>query len=224
MMPDAPATAGPSRRAVLSRIDRSCCQAMELSTTTGAIVTAIFGYLLGSIPIANLVARRRSRIDLRAVGDRNPGYWNAKETLGRRAAVPVFIGDVAKGTAAALVGMALANPGVWGLAYVGTGAAMVGHAFPLFARFRGGRSVLTFVGGAAVFAPIPVLISVVVLLAVFAVTKSFAMGARAGFVVLPFVTLIVQGPYQTAAMGVLMTFIGVRFLMASLGDRARARR
>lgn len=197
---------------------------MELSTTTGAIVTAIFGYLLGSIPIANLVARRRSRIDLRAVGDRNPGYWNAKETLGRRAAVPVFIGDVAKGTAAALVGMALANPGVWGLAYVGTGAAMVGHAFPLFARFRGGRSVLTFVGGAAVFAPIPVLISVVVLLAVFAVTKSFAMGARAGFVVLPFVTLIVQGPYQTAAMGVLMTFIGVRFLMASLGDRARARR
>ncbi len=116
-----------------------------------------------------------------------PGYWNAKETLGRRAAVPVFIGDVAKGTAAALVGLALANPGVWGLTYVGTGAAMVGHAFPLFARFRGGRSVLTFVGGAAVFAPIPVLISVLVLLVVFAVTKSFALGCEAGFVVLPFV-------------------------------------
>ena len=66
---------------------------------------------------------------------------------------------------------------------------MVGHAFPVFARFHGGRSVLTFIGGAAVFAPVPVLISVIVLLLVFAVTKSFAYGTRAGFVVLPFVTL-----------------------------------
>jgi glycerol-3-phosphate acyltransferase PlsY len=197
---------------------------MELSTAAGAVVTAIAGYLLGSIPVANIVAGRRSRIDLRAVGDRNPGYWNAKETLGRRAALPVFIGDVAKGAAAALIGLVLANPGVWGLTYVGTGAAMVGHAFPLFDRFRGGRSVLTFVGGAAVFAPVPVLISVLALLVVFAVTKSFAWGARAGFVVLPFATLAVQGPYRTAAMGVLMTFIGARFLVAALDDRSTGRR
>ena len=113
----------------------------------------------------------------------------------------MFIGDVAKGAAAALVGLALANPGVWGLAYVGAGAAMVGHAFPVFAHFRGGRSVLTFVGGAAVFAPIPVAIAVVVLLVVFAVTKSFAWGARAGFVVLPFVTLVVQGPVSHGGDG-----------------------
>jgi acyl phosphate:glycerol-3-phosphate acyltransferase len=195
---------------------------MELSTTTGVIVTALVGYLIGSIPVADLVARRRSAVDLRTVGDHNPGYWNAKETLGRRAALPVFNGDLAKGTAAALVGLALANPGVWGLTYVGAGAAMVGHAFPVFAHFRGGRSVLTFVGGAAVFAPIPVAISVVVLLVVVAVTKSFAWGARAGFVVLPFVTLAVQGPHRTAAMGVLMSFIGLRFLMAVEFDRRRA--
>lgn len=197
---------------------------MELSTAAGVMVTAVIGYLLGSIPVANLVARRRSQIDLRAVGDHNPGYWNAKETLGRRAALPVFIGDLAKGTAAALVGLALANPGVWGLTYVGTGAAMVGHAFPIFARFRGGRSVLAFVGGAAVFAPIPVAISVLALLVVFAITKSFAIGTRAGFVVLPFATIVVQGPYQTAAMGVLMTFIGLRFLAAALGDHGHDRR
>jgi glycerol-3-phosphate acyltransferase PlsY len=197
---------------------------MELSTTTGVIVTAIVGYLLGSIPVADLVTRRRAAVDLRTVGDRNPGYWNAKETFGRRAALPVFIGDVAKGAAAALVGLALANPGVWGLSYVGAGAAMVGHAFPVFAHFRGGRSVLTFVGGAAVFAPIPVAISVLVLAVIFGITKSFAYGARTGFVVLPFVTLAVQGPYRTAAMGVLMSFIGLRFLMARAGQSANAPR
>ena len=187
---------------------------MEFSTTAAVAVTAMVGYLLGSIPVANLVAHRRAALDLRTVGDHNPGYWNAKETLGHRAALPVLIGDVAKGSVAALVGVALANPGVWGLAYVGTGAAMVGHAFPIFARFRGGRSVLTFVGGAAVFAPLPVLIGVTALLVVFGITKSFAYGARAGFVVLPFASLAVQGPYRTAAMGVLMSFIGLRFLMA----------
>jgi glycerol-3-phosphate acyltransferase PlsY len=187
---------------------------MEPSTTVDVVITVVIGYVLGSIPVADLVAARRSAVDLRTVGDHNPGYWNAKETLGGRAALPVFIGDVAKGSLAALLGAAIADPGVWGMAYVGTGAAMVGHAFPVFARFRGGRSVLTFVGGAAVFAPVPVLVGVGVLLAVLAVTRSFAYGARAGFVVLPIATLVVQGPYQTAAMGVLMTFIGMRFLMA----------
>jgi acyl phosphate:glycerol-3-phosphate acyltransferase len=193
---------------------------MELSTTAAVAVTALVGYVVGSIPVANVVAHRRAAIDLRTVGDRNPGYWNAKETLGRRAALPVFIGDVAKGTVAALVGLAIANPGVWGLAYVGTGAAMIGHAFPIFARFRGGRSVLTFVGGAAVFAPLPMLIAVSAMLVVFGLTKSFAYGARAGFVVLPVAALAVQGPHRTAAMGVLMTFIGLRFLMARPGHPA----
>jgi acyl phosphate:glycerol-3-phosphate acyltransferase len=190
-----------------------------IATEWGVVVTVGIGYVIGSIPVANLVAGRRSSVDLRDVGDRNPGYWNAKETLGRRAALPVFVGDVAKGLIAALIGAALANPGVWGMAFVGTGAAMVGHALPVFARFRGGRSVLTFVGGAAVFAPVPVAIGVLTLVVVMAITRSFALGTRAGFVVLPLAQLVVNGPFQTAAMGALMTFIGLRFLMAARADR-----
>jgi acyl phosphate:glycerol-3-phosphate acyltransferase len=187
---------------------------MDVSTPMAVLVTAVVGYLVGSIPVADLVSRRRSAVDLRDVGDHNPGYWNAKETLGRRAALPIFVGDVAKGAGAALVGVALAPPGVWGMAYVGAGAAMVGHAWPLFARFRGGRSVLTFVGGAIVCAPVPSLVAIGVLLVVFAITRSFARGAQAGIVALPVVQLVIEGPYRTAATGVLMTFIGFRFLTA----------
>ena len=185
-------------------------------------VTIVVGYLIGSIPVANLVAARRAQVDLRDVGDRNPGFWNARETLGRRAAIPVFVGDSAKGVAAALVGAALADPGVWGLAYVGCGAAMVGHSFPVFARFRGGRSILTFAGGAAVFAPVPFLITIGLLLATFVLARSFAVAARVGFVAFPLVQLVIEGPYRTAATGVLMTFIGVRFAMAAVADRRRA--
>jgi glycerol-3-phosphate acyltransferase PlsY len=137
------------------------------------------------------------------------------------AAVPVFVGDVAKGAAAAGVGVLLADGAIWWLAYVGGGAAMVGHAFPVFAGFVGGRSILTFVGTVLVATPVATLISIGILLLVFAVTRSFAWGARAGMVALPFVQLVVDGPYRTAATGVLMTFIGVRFAMAAWDDRQR---
>ena len=187
-------------------------------------VTVVVGYLIGSIPIANLVAARRAEVDLREVGDRNPGFWNARETLGRKAAIPVFVGDSLKGLVAALVGAALAGPGVWGLAYVGCGAAMIGHSFPVFARFRGGRSILAFAGGAAVFTTIPFLIAIGLLLVTFAIRRSLAVASRVAFVALPIVQIVVEGPYRTAATGVLMTFIGLRFAMAAVADRRGAPR
>lgn len=202
-------------------IGATCCQTMT-STAVDVVVTVVVGYLVGSIPVANLVARRRGAGDLRTVGDHNPGYWNAKETLGHRAAVPVFAGDTAKGAVAALVGVALAAPGVWGLAYLGTGAAMVGHAFPVFARFRGGRSVLTFAGGAVVYAPAPALLAIGVLAVTWAVTRSFALAARTGIVAFPIAQLLLEGPWRTAATGVLMSFIGLRFAMAALAARRSA--
>lgn len=182
-------------------------------------VTVVAGYLIGSIPVANLVAERRARLDLRDVGDRNPGYWNAREALGRRAAIPVFAGDALKGVFAALVGLVLAEPDVWGLPYVGTGAAMVGHAFPVFAGFRGGRSILAFAGGAAVFAPLPFAVTIGLLLVAFAVSRSFAVAARVGFFAFPVVQIAIEGPYRTAATGVLMTFIGLRFASAAWSVR-----
>ena len=187
-------------------------------------VTVVVGYLIGSIPIANLVAARRAEVDLRDVGDGNPGFWNARETLGRQAAIPVFVGDSLKGLAAAMVGAALADPGVWGLAYVGCGAAMIGHSFPVFARFRGGRSILAFAGGAAVFTTVPFLLAIALLLVTFAIRRSLAVSSRVAFVALPIVQIIVEGPYRTAATGVLMTFIGLRFAMAAVADRRRAPR
>ena len=185
---------------------------------TVATVIAV-GYLLGSIPVAGIVARRRAGTDLRTVGDRNPGYWNAKEVLGRRAAVPVFVGDVLKGAAAAGVGRVLAGDAQWWLAYVGAGAAMVGHAWPVLAGFRGGRSVLAFAGGACVFAPVPAAAAIGVLLVVLAATRRFDVAARAGVGAFPAVQLVVEGPWRTAATGVLMSLIGVRFAQAAWAER-----
>ena len=183
---------------------------------------AVAGYLIGSIPVSDLVVRRRRAIDLRTVGDRNPGYWNAKETLGRRAALPVFVGDAAKGAVAAAIGWLLAVDGRWGIAYVAAGAAMVGHAWPLFAGFRGGRSVLTFAGAVCVLSPLTAAIAIALLVAVSLATRSFAWGARVGVFAYPLVQLVVDGPRRTAATGALMCIIGLRFAMAARAARAQA--
>lgn len=178
------------------------------------VVPAAAGYLLGSIPVADIVSRHRG-IDLRLVGDRNPGYWNARESVGRNAARPILVGDVGKGAAAAAIGRAVARPGEWWAPVVGAGAAMVGHAWPVFARLRGGRAVATFGGGAAVIAPLTAALAAAAGAIGWRATSSGAAGVRLGFVAYPIIQLAVDGPRRTAATGLLMTFVGFRFWQAA---------
>lgn len=179
------------------------------------------GYLLGSIPIAVIVAGRRW-LDPRELGDGNPGYWNVKEQIGRDAAIPVFVGDALKGALAGGVGIAL-DGSAWGIAYVAVGAAMIGHAYPVFARFRGGRSILAFAGGMAVVSPVAAAIATVALLLVWAVTRSFAIAARVGVFGFPVAQLLVEPKERVAATGVLMCIIGLRFGQAALRERRHER-
>lgn len=186
---------------------------MRTSTVLAGAAAVVIGYLSGSIPVAVLVGRRR-RFDPRSVGDRNPGWWNMREQLGARGAAPVLVGDVAKGVLAAAVGVAVAPEGAWGVGYVGVAAAMVGHAWPVFAGFRGGRSILVFTGGMCVLAPEPALISVAAF-ALLSLTGRTALGARLGVFGFPLLQLLLEAPHRTAATGALMSIIGLRFALAS---------
>lgn len=181
-------------------------------------MAAALGYVLGSVPVALLVARRHG-VNLLRVGDGNPGAWNALEHLGGRRAWPAFIGDGLKGLLAGVAGWGLG--GVAG-AYAGVAGAMVGHALPLFARFRGGKSVMTFVGGAFALTPIAAGLALV-LCGVLGRVRSFAVGARVGVFSVPVLQLAVDGPRRTAATGALMTLIGALFLADRLRRRVRRR-
>ena len=169
----------------------------------------LLGYLLGSIPVSLLVGRAHG-VDLRATGDGNPGAWNALEQLGARRAWPAFVGDGAKGAAAGLIGLAFL--GVGG-AYAGVAAAMIGHAFPLFARLRGGKSVMTFAGGAFALSPLAAALGLVACLLVSLGARSFALGARVGVFGFPLVQLAIDPPLRVAATGALMALIGLRFAL-----------
>ena len=184
------------------------------------VVACIVAYLLGSIPVSLLVARRHG-VDLYATADGNPGAWNALEQLGPRRAWPAFVGDAAKGLAAGLLGVALG--GVW-VGYAAVAAAMAGHAFPLFARLRGGKSVMTFAGGMLAVAPLPAAIALGACVLVSVVARSFAVGARVGIFGFPLVQLAFDAgePERVAATGGLMCLIGARFLLAPRAPGAPA--
>jgi acyl phosphate:glycerol-3-phosphate acyltransferase len=172
------------------------------------VVAVLAGYVLGSIPFAAIVARRHG-VDLHRTGDGNPGAWNALEQLGGRRAWPAFALDGLKGTAAGLIGMAL---GGWWVAWAGVAAAMVGHALPLFARGRGGKSVMCFVGGAFVLAPLAAF-ACALLAAAVTVVRGFAWGARAGVFAFPVAQLATDGVRRVAATGALMALIGLLFAL-----------
>jgi glycerol-3-phosphate acyltransferase PlsY len=173
----------------------------------GLVLAAIIGYLVGSLPVALAVGRAHG-VDLRTVGDRNPGAWNAMEQLGGRAATPVFVGDGLKGSLGGLAGLALGGvPGV----YVGVAAAMVGHALPMFAGFRGGKSVMTFAGGAFVLAP-PAALGCLVAFVTLSALRDFRLGARVGVFGFPLAQILVDPVEEVAATGALMSLIGLRYL------------
>ena len=181
---------------------------------------ALIGYVLGSVPCALLVARRHG-VDLRTTADGNPGAWNALEQLGLRRAWPAFAGDGLKGTVAAALGLALGGP--WG-AYAGLAAAMVGHAFPLFAGFRGGKAVMTFVGGAPVLSPVAAALALAAGALGGAGARSFSVGARVGVFAFPVAQLLVDPVEEVAATGVLMCLIGALFAWRGRSARARSAR
>ena len=172
------------------------------------VLAAMMGYLLGSVPFSLLVARRHG-VDLYRTGDGNPGAWNALEQLGGRRAWPAFAGDAAKGLVAGLAGLAT---GGWWVAWTGVAGAMVGHALPVFARFRGGKSVMCFVGGAFALSPLAAAACLAACLAVTAV-RGFAWGACVGVFAFPLVQLVTDPVAHVAGTGALMCLIGALFLL-----------
>ncbi len=109
------------------------------------VVAAAVGYLLGTIPSADVVSwlATRGRVDLRVAGSGNPGAINAIKMLGTRWGLVVLAADIAKGGAAGLAGLAIGgDPG----AYAAATAAIAGHIFPVWSRFRGGKGIATSAG------------------------------------------------------------------------------
>jgi acyl phosphate:glycerol-3-phosphate acyltransferase len=120
------------------------------------VIAAVTGYLLGSIPFGLIVSRLRG-VDLRDYGSGKTGFTNSLRVLGLRSSAAVFAGDFAKGVVATLLPF-LYTDDPWARAAGGL-AAVIGHVWPVFAGFRGGRGVLTGGGVLMALSPLAVLVT-----------------------------------------------------------------
>ena len=145
----------------------------------------ILGYLLGSIPTAHIAGRFLKGIDIRQVGDGNMGAANAFRQLGAKVGVAVGIIDAAKGALAILIAQAASLPLV---AVLLTGvAAVVGHNWPIFIHFRGGRGESTTIGVLLATVTQPMLIVAGPAIVAHIILRDTTKAAAFIFVPLPFV-------------------------------------
>lgn len=157
----------------------------ELLLIQRILATIIVGYLLGSIPLAHLVARRNG-IDIFASGSTRAGTANVFWNISRRKGILVFAGDAAKGFLAVKIASLLGVPD--SALILAGGAAVAGHWKSIFTRFRGGDGMVTLVGVTFAMTPVLTLLGVVVgIVAVLLTRKSSfrsSLGIGACFAVL----------------------------------------
>ena len=154
----------------------------------------VVAYMLGSIPTAVWAGRWFFGIDLREHGSGNAGATNAFRVLGKKTALGVLFVDILKGMAA--IGLSLFvvdmfHEAEWYKVYqYGLGlAALVGHVFPVFAGFRGGKGIATLTGIVIILFPGAVLICLAVFLAVFITTRYVSLGSITASIVFPVVVI-----------------------------------
>lgn len=158
-----------------------------------AALLVVAGYLLGSISFAVLLVRLAAGKDIRQEGSGNAGATNVLRAHGKKLAVLVALLDVAKGTAAVLlVRLVTADPRYAAAAGF---AAVLGHVFPIFYGFRGGKGVATAVGAFLALAPLATLLCVALFVAIVAVTRYVSLGSVVAITLLPSVAgLLFRAP------------------------------
>ena len=155
----------------------------------------LLGYFVGSIPTAYIVGRLLKGKDIRQMGDGNMGARNAFSQLGAKAGTSVFFVDASKGAMAILIAQAASLPQ---LAVLLTGAAtVIGHNWPIFIGFRGGRGEATTIGILLTLITQPMLIMTAPALTTLAIKKNVTLASAVMFIPLPLVCwwLGVSGSY-----------------------------
>jgi acyl phosphate:glycerol-3-phosphate acyltransferase len=170
------------------------------------ILFIIIAYLIGSIPTSVWVGKIFFSLDVRDHGSGNAGATNTIRVLGWKAGLPVFIFDVFKGwLAVMLAGFFLSGQiGDEQLVYLKIAAAaavVLGHVFPMFAGFRGGKGVATLLGVGIALYPVTVWIILAIFILVLLITGYVSLGSITGAIVFPFIDFFLLGQENVWLIG-----------------------
>lgn len=169
-----------------------------------ATIAIVIAYLLGSIPFAYIAGKLLKGIDIRQVGGGNMGAVNTAREIGPVPGLLVLIADIAKGSLAVIIALRLDLSLM--LVFVAGFAAVLGHNWPLFLKFRGGKGAATTIGVLFALVPLEFAISLVLILAIIVITSNVRLAVVIGLTVLPFII------WQINGSGMLITYSVVIFL------------
>jgi acyl phosphate:glycerol-3-phosphate acyltransferase len=177
-----------------------------------SVLPILLGYGVGSLPLGYLVASRAKGIDLRRVGSGNVGAANVYRTAGLAAALIVVLVDVAKGASsvffAARVATSAADPVAAGV------AAIIGHVYPVWLRFHGGKGVATACGVFWMLAPLATAVSATLFVVVVWLTRYVSLGSILATIALPPMAWLTDKPISVV--------IGAAVAAALIVQRHRA--
>jgi glycerol-3-phosphate acyltransferase PlsY len=155
-----------------------------------AILALVLAYLIGAVPFGYLLVRLKTGRDVRASGSGNIGATNVLRTTGRAAGVATLLLDIGKGYFAVwLAGNLTAHSPLWMSA--AALAVMLGHGFPVFLKFKGGKAVASFVGAFLALAPLALGAVLLVFVLVVAFTRYISLGSIVAAACLPFAVWLV---------------------------------
>jgi len=166
------------------------------------IIFVLMSYLVGAIPTGYLLVKMTTRKDIRQVGSGSTGSTNVLRYGGWRLAIPVLIFDLFKGFLPVFLAIKwLADP--W-LAWLALAAAVVGHCYPAYIKFKGGKGVATSLGGFLYFSPQAFILVVIIIFLMIALFRYVSLATLTGLLVYPLLLACFQHDYLSAVASFLI--------------------
>jgi len=181
------------------------------------------GYLLGSFPSAYVIGRLVKGIDIRQVGGGNAGALNTAREVGFVPGLIVLVIDISKGALAVQLARIMGAGSIWVFAAGFT--AVLGHIFPVYLKFRGGKGAATTIGVFLALAPVALVCTLPVLIAVIAVTSNVTLGIASSMVLYPLFLWVFGFPVVLIIESIcLAVFVGIFYLPVALRSYRRVGR
>ena len=177
------------------------------------IIVAIIAYLLGSISFSVIISKKMAGFDVREKGSGNAGSTNVLRTVGKKAAALTLICDILKGVVAVLLAMLAAN--IWSdsdaevLKYLAGLMAIIGHTFPVYYGFKGGKGVATSLGVLLVVNPQIGIICLVFALIIMIATRWVSLGSILAAILFPILTVFMTDNFAAKIISILIGLLVV---------------
>lgn len=184
-------------------------------------VAALVAYLIGGLPFGYWFVRLTLGLDIRTIGSGNIGATNVHRAAGKRAGIIVLLLDIIKGLLAVWLADRLTHGNSVGIA-LAAAAVMVGHCYPVFLKFRGGKAVACFIGAFGYIAPLALLITAVAFLIVVAMSRYISLGSLMGAFLFPFVYWWINDPPQPLLISAFFAALLIIYRHRTNIDRLRS--